>query len=141
MSGETARPIGRAISTTVASAPRLFGAGGDFEADEAGADDGDLRSGLEPFADRGRVGDRAQAEDPRQIDAGRGEAPLPRARRQDQMAVVDHAPVPRFDALGGPVDPRRARAAPELDPVLGEERFGPQRQAEHVHLAFEKGLR
>ena len=85
--------------------------------------------------------DRAQAEDPRQIDAGRGEAPLPRARRQDQMAVVDHAPVPRFDALGGPVDPRRARAAPELDPVLGEERFGPQRQAEHVHLAFEKGLR
>ena len=57
------------------------------------------------------------------------------------MAVVDHAPVPRFDALGGPVDPRRARAAPELDPVLGEERFGPQRQAEHVHLAFEKGLR
>src|ERR1700683_4212675 len=95
MIGETARPIGRAISTTVASAPRLaavaailspmnpapimttlgLGArrsadrgGGDFGPDESGPDNDDLGLGAEALADRGRVGDVAQREHPRQID-------------------------------------------------------------------------
>ena len=59
MIGETARPIGRAISTTVASAPRLDGGRGDFEPDKTGADNDDLGLGAEALADLGRVGDVA----------------------------------------------------------------------------------
>ena len=50
------------------------GGRGDFEPDESGADDDDLGLRAKTLADRGRIGDVAQREDARQIDARRRRA-------------------------------------------------------------------
>ncbi len=113
----------------------------DFEPDEARADDDDLEACSDPLAERGRIGNVAEGEDARKVDAGDVEAPLARAGRQDQMAVADRGAAGDFDLAR----PRSIRAAPhaepQLDPLVAKEGFGPQRQAVQVHLALEKGLR
>ena len=81
----------------------------DLEPDEARADHDDPEAGGDPFAQGGRVGDVAQREHAGQIDAGDVEPPLPRAGRQNQMAVADRRAVGEFDRPRRAVDPGRAR--------------------------------
>ena len=120
--------------------PEARGGRGDLEPDESGADDDDLGLRAEALADRGRVGDVAEREDARQIDARRIEPPLPRASREDEMSVTDRAAVAELDLLRSAVDPRRADAEPQVDALLAEMRVGPEREPMDVHLALEKRL-
>ena len=120
--------------------PEARGGRGDFEPDESGADDDDLGLRAKTLADRGRVGDVAEREHARQIDSRRIEPPLPRASREDEMAVSNRAAVAELDLLRSAVDPRRADAEPQVDALLAEMRVGPERQPMDVHLALEKRL-
>ena len=121
-------------------APESDGGRGDFEPDEARADDHDLSRPMQRLADRERVRNRAQDEDAGQPDAGNVEPPVPGAGRKDQRSIGDGAALARLDPLAGPVDARGAHAEPEIDAMVAEERFGPERQAMDIHLAFEKSL-
>ena len=93
MIGETARPIGRAISTTVASAPRLAAVAAISSPMNPAPMMTTLGFAPKTLADRGRVGDVAQREHARQIDPRRIEPPLPRAGGEDEMAVSNRAAV------------------------------------------------
>ena len=141
MIGETARPIGRAISTIVASAPRPVGGGGDFKPDESCADNDDLEPWAQTLADRSRVGDVAQHEYARKVDARNIEPPLPRACGEDEMVVTDRRAFAQLHPPRSAVDPHCADAESQVDALLAKERFGPERQPMDVHLALEKRLR
>jgi len=81
MIGETARPIGRAISITVASAPRLAA----VAAISSPMNPAPMMTTLglaEALADRGRVGDVAEREDARQIHPGHRAAVAERQSRR-----------------------------------------------------------
>ncbi len=141
MIGETARPIGRAISTTVGFGPEADGGRGDFEPDKTGADNHDLRSGAEALADLGCVGDVAKREHARQIDAGHVKPPLPCASGEDEMSVTDRTAVAQLNVLRSAINPGRADAEPQIDALIAKMRIGPQRQAVDFHFALEKRLR
>ena len=108
---------------------------GDFEADEAGADDDDAPPRAEPLADRRRVGDVAQAQHAVEIGAGNGERPRPRAGGEDQVVERLGARPRRARPFG-----RRGRCASPATPsrrsicLVAIELLGPQRQAGEVHL-------
>ena len=140
MIGETARPIGRAISTTVASAPRLAAVAAISSPMNPAPMMTTLGFDAETLADRGRVGDVAQREHARQIDARNIEPPLPRAGREDEMSVSNRAAVAELHLLRSAVDPRRADAEPQVDALLAEMRVGPERQPVDFHFALEKRL-
>ena len=141
MIGETARPIGRAISTIVASAPRLVA----VAAISSPMNPAPMMTTLSPGPSRSRIAVASamsrKSEYARKIDARNIEPPLPRACREDEMAVTDRRAVAELDLPRSAVDPRCADAESQVDALLAKERFGPERQAMDVHLAFEKRLR
>src|SRR5262249_5467498 len=115
--------------------------GADLQPDEARPNDDHSAPWADPFAKRGRVGDRAQREDAWEVDARHVEAPLPRAGRQDEAAVFDRGPIAGLDPARSAVDPDRADPAPQVDAMVAEKGLGSKRQPVDVHLALEKGLR
>src|SRR6202044_3425931 len=102
------------------------GGRGDFEPDESGADDDDFGLWAKPLTDRGRIGDVAEPEPARQIDARHIEPPLPRASRQDEVSERNRAAVAQLHLLRSAVNPRRADAESQVDALFVEMRIGPK---------------
>jgi hypothetical protein len=57
------------------------------------------------------------------------------------MAIVDRLAAAQLDPPRVAIDPDCVRAAAQLDPMIWEEGFGPERHSMNVNLALEKGLR
>jgi len=136
MIGDTARPIGR----SEISSPDLAGGGGDFQADEASADDDDALARSEFLANRLRVQDRAQADHIDEIRARNVQLPRARAGRQDQPVPGQGGAAGEFELSPLAVDPRRFVAERQRDAMLMKERFRAQRQSVEIDFALQKRL-
>src|SRR6185437_8748459 len=106
--------------------PEARGGRRDFQSDEPGADDDDLRLGPEALANRGRIGDVAEREHPLETDSRNVEPPLSRARGEDEMSVRNRPALAELDSPRGAVDPRCSNAESQVDALFAEMRFGPE---------------
>ncbi len=68
-----------------------------------------------------------------QVCAGHIEMPRPRTGRQEQLVVAQHVALGEDDLARSDIDPVDARAAPELDLMLGVEPIG-------MHVRVDSGL-
>src|SRR6185437_472534 len=82
-----------------------------------------------------------EREHPLETDSRNVEAPLSRARGEDEMSVRNRPALAELDSPRGAVDPRCSNAESQVDALFAEMRFGPERQAVDVHLPLEKRLR
>jgi hypothetical protein len=88
---------------------------GHLEPDPAAAHDQEALVGRQGRAQRHRILDAAQGEDPRQVRTGSIQAACPAAVAQDQLVVVDRLAMGQVKQLGRPVDARRADLRPPVD--------------------------
>src|SRR5271157_4806061 len=135
MIAETARPIGRAISTTVTSAPKVAA----VAAISSPMKPAPMTTTFRPAPSRSRIA-LASAMVRSVKTPGRSTPGASRRRRQDQMPEGDRAAVACLDPPRRPVDSGRADAPSEVDAMVAEEGLRPQRQAVDVHLALEESL-
>jgi hypothetical protein len=92
--------------------------GGDLHADEPGADDDRPCRAIGRLADPGRVGDRAQGEDARQLAPGHVELLRGGPARDQELLVADPLAAGELDLGAGRVDVHDLGLQRDLDLVL-----------------------